>query len=148
MERSNCAQSGWKSWKNLGRERRGRGRGREGGKKKGRGKKKEGRGKHLRAPVVLISRNGPRELCACFRSTIQKWCFKWTVGRKARRRSIIISMLLSEPLYYLRIISFLQLFRGVIFFKGKKFFYLSTIRFSFGLNNVSKFEKIRLVIYK
>lgn len=55
-----------------GRRERGREEKREGKKKK------EGRGKHLRAPVVLISRNGPRELCACFRSTIQKWCFKWT----------------------------------------------------------------------
>lgn len=100
------------------RERKGKG-GREEGKKKGRGKKKEGRGKHLRAPVVLISRNGPRELCACFRSTIQKWCFKWTVGRKARRS--IISMLLSEALYYLRLFRFSNCFAEYFFFKEEKF---------------------------
>lgn len=136
MERSNCAQSGWKSWRNLGREQReGEGGGEEGregerkGRKKGGEKKKEGRGKHLRAPVVLISRNGPRELCACFRSTIQKWCFKWTVGRKARRS--IISMLLSEALYFICVYFVSPIVSRSIFFffffKGKKFFYLSTI---------------------
>lgn len=98
------------------RERKGKG-GRDEGKKKGRGKKKEGRGKHLRAPVVLISRNGPRELCACFRSTIQKWCFKWTVGRKARRS--IISMLLSEALYYLRLFRFSNCFAEYFFLREK-----------------------------
>lgn len=106
-----------KSRKGAERERE-KGEGRERGREEKReGKKKEGRGKHLRAPVVLISRNGPRELCACFRSTIQKWCFKWTVGRKARRS--IISMLLSEALYYLRLFRFSNCFAEYFFLREK-----------------------------
>lgn len=44
-------------------------------------KRKKGRGKHLRAPAVLISRNGPRELCAVSGQRY-KCSFEWTESCK------------------------------------------------------------------
>ena len=78
--------------KNRGRESEAR----VGGKKEG----KKGRGKHLRAPAVLISRNGPRELCAlCFRSTLQ---VLFQVGGKAARKPprSATPMLLQTALFF------------------------------------------------